>query len=154
MGKEVVEIAGAAATAMESALDSMDPVLSVAWMLKMGVPGVVGVPVMAPVPVLRLSPPGSDPLFINQVMGAVPPDAPTIWEYAALTVPPGSDIVEIVSFAAASMVSSCVSNVLLESMASMVKLGEPEAVGVPVISPVTGLRLRPSGSEPAVTIHV
>ena len=43
---------------------------------------------------------------------------------------------------------------VLESVALMVKLAVPPAVGVPVIAPVVLFSERPSGSEPAETVYV
>ena len=57
------------------------PFASVAVIVKMKVPAVVGVPVMAPgPPVLSgYSPVGSAPLETAYVYGAVPPLAETVW---------------------------------------------------------------------------
>jgi hypothetical protein len=43
---------------------------------------------------------------------------------------------------------------LLESLARIVKLKLPSAVGVPEIAPVPALRERPAGSAPLVMAHV
>src|SRR3954452_20116746 len=67
------------------------PVASVAVMVKLNVPAVVGVPVMAPELPLRISPVGSAPLEMVNVYGAVPPDPETVWLYAGPTLPFGSD---------------------------------------------------------------
>jgi len=50
-------------------------------------PGVVGVPVIAPVAVLKLSPGGSDPSAMLHFRGAVPPLLVRAPLYAAPTVP-------------------------------------------------------------------
>ena len=49
------------------------PPVAVAWMVKLKNPGVLGVPVMAPVALLSVSPVGSEPDVIEYVYGAVPP---------------------------------------------------------------------------------
>ena len=51
------------------------PVESTTWAVKLNVPGVVGVPVIAPVDGFRIKPPGSEPLTIENVYGGIPPVA-------------------------------------------------------------------------------
>ena len=43
---------------------------------------------------------------------------------------------------------------LLESVACIVKLEVPDALGVPVIAPDEALRLSPAGSDPLITAQV
>jgi hypothetical protein len=43
---------------------------------------------------------------------------------------------------------------LLESVACIVKLEVPDALGVPVIAPDEVLRLSPAGSDPLITAQV
>ena len=43
--------------------------------MKLAVPEVVGIPVIAPVVALIVKPVGSDPLLIDQEYGLVPPEA-------------------------------------------------------------------------------
>jgi hypothetical protein len=52
---------------------------SVTIAVKSEVPAVVGVPDMAPVDALRVRPAGSVPVEMDQVKGAVPPDAVKVW---------------------------------------------------------------------------
>jgi len=66
------------------------PFASVAVIENVNVPGVVGVPVIAPVPGLRIRTGGNAPLDTENAYGAVPPDAETLWLYAVPTVPFGS----------------------------------------------------------------
>src|SRR4029077_3791396 len=66
------------------------PLLSVAGVVKLKVPNVVGVPVMAPVAGLSDSPAGSTPLDTANVYGPVPPEAVIVWLYAVPTTPLGS----------------------------------------------------------------
>jgi len=69
--------ATAAAVAMLQLALPECPAESVALTLKGSGPAVVGVPVIAPVPVFKLKPAGSVPLEIeNDVKGGVPPVAP------------------------------------------------------------------------------
>ena len=73
-GKEVVVIdgdVGAGLMTMLSALVAF-PAAFVALTVKSDVAAVVGVPVITPVAVFKLSPPGRLPLAIAQVIGAVP----------------------------------------------------------------------------------
>ena len=79
-GNDVVEIVSACATVIVSGFVEVEPTLSVARMVKPGAPAVVGVPVMAPLAELRLSPPGSDPADTDQTSGAVPPEDATLVE--------------------------------------------------------------------------
>ena len=72
LGKELVVIDNAAATVMESTLDVEAPTLSESWMVKLPALA-VGVPLITPVALARLSPAGSEP-ETAQVRGAVPPD--------------------------------------------------------------------------------
>ena len=48
--------------------------------VKVKVPVLVGVPVMAPLAALSAKPPGRDPLAIDQVYGVVPPVAESVAE--------------------------------------------------------------------------
>src|SRR4051794_15100230 len=68
----------------------VQPAASVAVMVNVNVPAVVGVPVIAPEPPLRTSPVGSAPLEMVNVYGAVPPEPETVWLYAVPTLPFGS----------------------------------------------------------------
>src|SRR5262247_3467281 len=58
--------------------------------VKFAVPAAVGVPVIAPVLGVSVSPAGSVPLASAQVYGGVPPLAATVALYGWVTVPPGS----------------------------------------------------------------
>jgi len=51
---------------------------SAAVTVKVVVPGVVGVPVIAPEEGFRVAHPGSEPTVMLQVMGVVPPEAATV----------------------------------------------------------------------------
>ena len=70
-GKEIVVIAGFAEITMLRSLVSF-PALLDALAVKLNVPAVVGVPVIAPLDVFRFKPVGSEPLLIAQVIGVVP----------------------------------------------------------------------------------
>ena len=51
------------------------PVESTTWAVKLNVPDVVGVPVIAPVDAFSVRPAGNEPLVMENVYGGVPPDA-------------------------------------------------------------------------------
>ena len=72
------------------------PQLLVAVTVKLKIPPVVGVPLMTPVLVLRLSPPGKEPLEMAHDV-IVPPDAANVCEYVVPTIPLGNDVVLIVT---------------------------------------------------------
>ncbi len=59
---------------------------SVTWIVKFDVPAVVGVPLIAPVEAFRLSPPGRVPAETDQLYGAIPPVAASVWLYDVPTV--------------------------------------------------------------------
>ena len=74
LGKEAVVIVGAITEMLMSMLNVfvVFPALLVALTIKLEYPGVVGVPVIAPVDVFKLRPPGSFPSAKAQVIGVVP----------------------------------------------------------------------------------
>ena len=129
---------------------------SVTWAVKFDVPAVVGVPVITP-PVDIVRPAGSDPAVMDQVYGAVPPEAPRVcWGYTVPAVPPGSAVVVMVGGAAAvpmTICSGCDAERFAESVTLAVKFDVPAVVGVPVIVPVLE-SVRPAGSDPALMDHV
>jgi hypothetical protein len=66
-----VTIAGSTVTTILSCFVAV-PAAFAAMTVKLYVPAVVGVPVINPVPVFRLKPPGREPLTIDQVIGVEP----------------------------------------------------------------------------------
>lgn len=70
---EMVNAAGVALTEIESALVLEKPAASATFAVKLNVPAVKGVPLMTPVLVFRLTPPGRLPADTDQVYGIVPP---------------------------------------------------------------------------------
>jgi hypothetical protein len=85
---------------------------SVTFTVKVEVATVVGVPVIAPVPVLRLNPAGRVPAETLQVSVPAPPLAFSVCEYAAPTVPPGREVLET---AGADVIVRLTAAVLVES---------------------------------------
>jgi hypothetical protein len=73
-GKAGVVIVGTAALAFMTMLSALValPTLFVALTVKLNVPAVVGVPVIAPVLEFKLKPAGRLPTVIDHVIGAVP----------------------------------------------------------------------------------
>ena len=70
-GRDAVVIAGFAEMTMLRSFVSLPAELD-ALTVKLNVPAVVGVPVIAPLDMFRFKPVGSVPLLISQVMGVVP----------------------------------------------------------------------------------
>lgn len=128
--------------------------VSVAFAVKLEVPAVVGVPVMAPVDELRLKPAGRLPDSSDHASAPVPPVAIIVWLYAVPTVPPGRLDVVIEGVAFITMLSALVPVALTVSVAIAVKLEVPETVGVPVMAPVEELSDSPVGSVPLEIDHV
>ena len=89
--------AGGPAMATVNGCCAVTPVLSVASMVKEKLPGADGVPEMVPVVEESERPPGSDPADTDHVIAPVPPDDFTVWLYAVVIEPPGSEVVMIVS---------------------------------------------------------
>jgi hypothetical protein len=65
---------------------------SLACIVKVSLPDVVGVPVIVPVGALSERPPGRTPLMMLYVYGETPPDAVMVWEYATPTVAVGRGV--------------------------------------------------------------
>ena len=112
--------------------------------------GAVGVPLIWPVVVLKVSPAGSVPINC-QVYGTVPPEAATVTEYATPTWPFGSDVVLIVSGVLAIVIENdalAVATGDAESVTWMiVRLFTTSCVGVPLITPPE-LSVSPAGKVP------
>jgi hypothetical protein len=117
--------------------------------VKVDVPAVVGVPVIAPVSA-RLRSAGKTPLSTFHVMGAVPVAA-SVWLYAAPTVPPGN--VAVVISTAMIFIDNCFVSLPAALVAFTVKVYVFAAVGVPVIAP-SAERLKPVGNVPLSRLHV
>lgn len=132
---------------------------SVTLTVKFDVPfGPVGVPVIAPA-LLIVNPGGKLPALVVNVKGANPPVAATVWLYAVPSTPAGSEVVVMLGGAGRLivMLNACVADcgaTVLASVTFTVKLAVPLGpVGVPLIAP-EGLRVRPAGSDPALTENV
>jgi hypothetical protein len=121
--------------------------------VKFEVPAADGIPEIAPAP-LSDSPAGSEPDATDHVYPPVPPFAASVCEYAAPTVPLGSEEVAIAS-AGGSIASDngAVAVVPAESCTCTVKFEVPAADGIPEIAPAP-LSDSPAGSEPEATDHL
>lgn len=119
-------------------------------------PMAVGVPVIAPVAALSVSPTGSVPRLIDQVKGEAPPCCKIVAEYGALTTPDERLVVEIVNTATTLIEYVCVAVCagLPLSVALTVNWLEPTEVGLPAITPVADASVNPAGSAPEVTAQV
>jgi hypothetical protein len=113
------------------------------------VPAVVGVPVISPVSGFKFKPGGKAPLAMVYVYGSVPPSATIAESY-------GSPVSPLAGHATGSGIGGFMvmphspEGTLSpsESVTSTVKLKVPSVVGVPVIAPVLGFRVRPGGKAP------
>src|SRR4029079_17918303 len=121
--------------------------------VKFVVPAAVGVPVIAPVLALRLSPAGSGPGDNEQVYGVVPPLAAAVCEYTPVASPFNRVVVVIDGAVAMVIDSALVAVAPTLSVTFSVKLNIPAAVGVPVIAPLLA-RLNPPGSGPGDNVQV
>jgi hypothetical protein len=130
--------------------------VSVAVTVKLKVPTVVGVPVIAPVLGFNVRPVGSAPLVTAQVTGAVPPVEASVAEYGEDTTPFPSEVVEIAKVLATCSVRDFVSvwNGEDRSFTFTVNVLLPGAVGVPEITPVLASSVSPAGNAPEVTDQV
>jgi len=130
------------------------PAESVTVALKVEAPRVLGVPVIAPVEVLRVKPAGREPLMLN-VYGGVPPPAVSADEYATPTCPVLAGQVKVNCAGAMVMLQLMVTVATpLESVTVAEKLDVPAVVGVPVMAPVEVLRVKPAGNDPLLMLNV
>jgi hypothetical protein len=148
-GREEVVMDNPAAMLIDNALVAVAPAASVTRTVKLDVPEDDGVPLITPPPLeIGPNPAGSAPADNDQVNGAVPPAATTVWEYAAPTVPPGNDEVVMLIAEATTIESALVVVAPTESVTRTVKLEVPEADGVPLMAPPLVMGFIPVGSAP------
>ena len=96
-------------------------------------------------------PAGSAPAISDHVYGDVPPAAASVFEYAVETVPSASAAVEIDSgTGAAAIVTENVLVTVCAAVSEACSVTEvvPAAVGVPEMTPVEVLSVRPAGRPP------
>ena len=70
------------------------------------------------------------------------------------TLPPGSEVVVSVKAPLIVMLRLAVAVADAESVTLTVKVDGPMVVGVPMMVPVVGTRVKPAGSAPAMMLHV
>ena len=104
LGKVKVLIDNALLTVTEYVRAAVREAASVGVMVNGNVPAVVGVPVIAPVLVLRTKPVGSGPAPTANDNGATPPLVPIVALYPAPTVPTGRNSVVFVNASKICMV--------------------------------------------------
>ena len=129
---------------------------SVTCAVMVKLPDCVGVPLRAPVEAFNVTPVGSAPTVMFQVYGVVPPEAASVAEYAVPTVPPGNELVVMASVGGAIEKVKLAGAVCAgdsESVTLMVTVKLPEAVGVPLITPVAAFKLTPAGKAPEAMDH-
>src|SRR5260370_38176328 len=117
----------------------------------------VGVRLTCPLPVFKVRPAGNAPEVNCQANGPTPPATPSVCEYGEPTTPLASDAVVIVNcepmvsvkFAVAFCTGEPTSVTLMPSGVELT-----ETVGVPLITPEEGSRVRPVGSVPEVNCQL
>jgi predicted RecA/RadA family phage recombinase len=150
--KVVVTLNCDGAMVMLNACDAVAFELSFTCTVKLEVPAEVGVPLIAPLAASD-KPAGSDPTVVDHVFPPDPPLAARVCEYAAPTVPLGSDEVVTVNCGGAMVMLRACDAVAFElSFTWTVKLEVPAVVGVPLIAPLAASD-SPAGSEPVVVDH-
>ena len=80
---------------MDRAFVTTPPKLSVRRRVKLKTPPAVGVPVIAPVPAVRLRPGGSAPAESDQPLPPEPPDEAAVWLKEVPVCPVGNPVVVI-----------------------------------------------------------
>ena len=128
---------------------------SVAVMVKVAAVVLVGVPVIAPVLVFRLKPAGSEPLVTAYTYGEAPAPAAALDEYGV----PMESVLFNVAIVSTGQIFSVIVRVPLHPRASVaVKVSEVPAPlsvpGVPLMTPVPALKVKPAGSVPLVSASV
>jgi hypothetical protein len=145
---------GTAEISIDNCFEAVAPTLSVTRNVISEFPRAVGVPLIAPLPAFRDNPAGSEPAVMLQFRGAVPPVLAIDCEYAKPRVPPEREVDVIAGAAAIANDNVTVAVAPTESLTVSVKLNGPADVGMPLISPVPGVRPMPAGRFPPDTDHV
>ena len=144
-------------TDSENILDDVCEALSLTCTVSGYVPTAGGVPLSAPVEGFSISQEGKPEVPVH-VYGGVPPEAASVAVYACPDTAPGSELVVMVSGAAAVAETvrekSAVPSSPVLSATCTVKEYVPAVWGVPVMAPAFWSRLRPGGRFPEKTTHV
>jgi hypothetical protein len=137
---------------IDSGLDTESSSLSVTFTVKVKIPPVVGVPLIAPF-VDSPNPGGNDPAANDQEYGDLPPAAASVTAYAAFTLPFGNETVVIESGKVMTSVKFLSSVFDAESL-NVTLIGKlPTKLGVPVIWPVDALIASGEGSPVALQVY-
>jgi hypothetical protein len=130
---------------------------SVTCTVKLDWAALVGVPLIVPL-LVKLRPAGNVPDAIVHEYGLVPPVALSVVEYEVPTVPLGSAAVltttPFCGFTLMENGACAVRGGVEESETCTVKLNWPEAVGVPLITPVVLDNDNPDGNAPDTTVKL
>jgi hypothetical protein len=146
----------AAASVIVTACDIVDPGLSVTASVTVVVPpDPVGMPLIVPVVAFNVSPAGSIPCVNVHVYGVVPPVAVCRKRngkpISPLAVAPEVIVSGPITASVKALVA--VNGVVDESVAWIVKLDVPVAVGVPASTPAL-VRVSPAGKLPEATTYL
>src|ERR1035438_5668695 len=115
------------------------------------------VPLMTPVEGLNDNPPVTLPTIIDHVYGSVPPVALRVWRYGTPIWVAGREMVVIANAGPVTVrvrLAEAVCAGAPESVTMNVTGATIAAVGVPLISPVVALRVKPAGRVPAVNCQL
>jgi hypothetical protein len=131
---------------------------SVTCTAKLDAPVLVGVPLMAPF-LLKVRPTGNVPDTTVHEYGSVPPEVPRVDQYAVPTTPFGNEAVVIFKRAPEALMliekdACAVSGGVEASETCTAKLNWPEAVGVPLITPVVLDNDNPDGNPPDAVVKL
>ena len=143
----------AASTVPEYAREPVESAASVAVIVKLYAPPVVGVPLIWPVDVLSVNPAGNMPADTAYVYGPRPPDAVIVWLYDTPTAGFGSVVGEIVSatHVPAGPAVTLIAKPLLLVKSATIGVGDDESVmrmSWPLL-PFVSLQLRTPLTTPA-----
>jgi hypothetical protein len=149
---DVDVIAGAGAITNDRVADDVAPTESLTVSVKLDVPDDVGMPLISPVPAVSPMPAGKFPPDTDHVNGPVPPLRATTVEYVIPTVPPVSVVVLMVS-RGATTIDRPGDNAVAPTLSATrtIKLKVPSVDGVPLMTPVPEVRLKPVGIAPDIT---
>jgi hypothetical protein len=138
---------------MVAVAESWGDELSFTVMETFEVPALVGVPLITPVELFRLRPPGK-PVALH-VYGVLPPVAAKVALYRAVTVPLGSDVVVMVNATEIDKDNVAVAESWGEELSLTVTetLKFPPILGVPLITPVELFKPRPPGKPAALHVY-
>jgi hypothetical protein len=140
-------------TVIEAAAVATAAVLSCTCTTKFEVPGAVGVPEITPVVGEMFRPAGREPEAMLQLYGVTPPAAISAVVYATPTSPCGWGPPINVSGGTGfemriDLFAVTVKGTELLSVSCRVNIEVPAVVGVPEITPVAALNVRPAGRVP------